>query len=417
MDKKIFIYLCSIKIINSINKILAVMKKTSFLCMIIISSVLLCCCDNQFNKGNEGNGNKEEEIEDYITGNPAYEHTNEGTVMYWGKDTYGGFYGFIDGGQRHYLENSKNKIIDVYVSKDNVYTLSWDNSGEKEQIVLWKNTEKMYEHLDDIFCRDKFFVDIHNDNVRIYSEIPFEFDVSGYTPKYWENNQYYKVDLEMITYSSLPLFSQPQGIIRAYGDTYHYGFMWCVNGKLPCIWKNGKIIMHADDTLNTTIPAAGFCINKRNDVTLLNYYTYEDYANQILPGRVPATYNIKGELINIYGDTAKLFRSKYEYNMFALDLIKYDDDIYVCCEEDNGTGAQRSTYVYKNDKLYYQKYNCRFLDMCISKGDTYIAIKDLNDGKRCMILKNGEPYVNNFQLGTTEIYGLAVLPAGLGQPK
>lgn len=30
---------------------------------------------------------------------------------------------------------------------------------------------------------------------------------------------------------------------------------------------------------------------------------------------------------------------------------------------------------------------------------------------------NNINYVDNFQLGTTEIYGLAVLPAGLGQLK
>ena len=34
-----------------------------------------------------------------------------------------------------------------------------------------------------------------------------------------------------------------------------------------------------------------------------------------------------------------------------------------------------------------------------------------------MILKNGIVHVDNFQLGTTEIYGLAVLPASLGQLK
>ena len=394
------------------------MKIKSFFSIIIVSIVLLCCCEDPFNNNNnEGGENNNEEQEDYITGNPAYEHTNEGTVMYWGKDTYGGFYGFIDGGQRHYLEDSENSIIDVYISNNNVYTLSWFNTGEKNPIVLWKNTDMMYDYLNGIFRKDKFFVDVYNDIVRLYSEIPDEFDVYSYIPQYWEDKQYYNLDLEMITYSSLPLFSQPQGIIRAYGNVYCFGFEWCVNGKLPCIWKDGKIIMHANDTLNTTTPAVGFCVNKRNDVTILNYYLSEDPSKDIRFRRVPATYNIKGEIINIYGDTSKLFHSKYEYNMYGLDLIKYDDDIYVCCEEDNGTGSHRSTYIYKNDKLYYQRNNCRFLGMCISKGDTYIAIKDVNNGNRCMILKNGIVHVDNFQLGTTEIYGLAVLPASLGQLK
>ena len=114
------------------------MKMKSFFSIIIVSIVLLCCCEDPFNNNNN------EEQEDYITGNPAYEHTNEGTVMYWGKDTYGGFYGFIDGGQRHYLEDSENSIIDVYISNNNVYTLSWFNTGEKNPIVLWKNTDMMY---------------------------------------------------------------------------------------------------------------------------------------------------------------------------------------------------------------------------------------------------------------------------------
>lgn len=386
------------------------MKRIIFLGTIIISLVLFCCCDDRFNNNNN------EEQEDYITGNPAYEHTNEGTVMYWGKDTYGGFYGFIDGGQRHYLKNKKNRIKQICIDGDDVYVLTTYNTEDEEKFVLWKNGEMLYDHLKDVFS-GYFFINAYKGVLRLYSLIPNEFNVYDYYPQYWEKGNIYDIDLEMITYSSMPLFSQPQGIIRAYGNVYCFGFEWCVNGKLPCIWKDGKIIMHANDTLNTTTPAVGFCVNKRNDLTLLNYYLYEDPSQDIRLRRVPATYNTKGEIINIYGDTSKLFHSKYEYNMYGLDLIKYDDDIYVCCEEDKGTGAHRSTYIYKNDKLYYQRNNCRFLGMCISKGDTYIAIKDVNNGNRCMILKNGIEHVDNFQLGTTEIYGLAVLPASLGQLK
>ena len=386
------------------------MKMKSFFSIIIVSIVLLCCCEDPFNNNNN------EEQEDYITGNPAYEHTNEGTVMYWGKDTYGGFYGFIDGGQRHYLKNKKNRIKQICIDGDDVYVLTTYNTEDEEKFVLWKNGEMLYDHLKDVFS-GCFFINAYKGVLRLYSLIPNEFNVYDYYPQYWENGNIYDIDLEMTTYSSMPLFSQPQGIIRAYGNVYCFGFEWCVNGKLPCIWKDGKIIMHANDTLNTTTPAVGFCVNKRNDVTILNYYLSEDPSKDIRFRRVPATYNTKGEIINIYGDTSKLFHSKYEYNMYGLDLIKYDDDIYVCCEEDNGTGSQRSTYIYKNDKLYYQRNNCRFLDMCISKGDTYIAIKDVNNGNRCMILKNGIVHVDNFQLGTTEIYGLAVLPASLGQLK
>ena len=211
------------------------MKRIIFLGTIIISLVLFCCCDDRFNNNNnEGGGNNNEEQEDYITGNPAYEHTNEGTVMYWGKDTYGGFYGFIDGGQRHYLEDSENSIIDVYISNNNVYTLSWFNTGEKNPIVLWKNTDMMYDYLNGIFRKDKFFVDVYNDIVRLYSEIPDEFDVYSYIPQYWEDKQYYNLDLEMITYSSMPLFSQPQGIIRAYGNVYYFSF------SIICGWNASK---------------------------------------------------------------------------------------------------------------------------------------------------------------------------------
>ena len=380
------------------------MKRIIFLGTIIISLVLFCCCDDRFN--NRGIG-----IDD-----PAYQHDNEGPVLFWGADSIGPFYAFASDNIRHYLKNKKNRIKQICVDGDDVYVLTTYNTEDEQKFVLWKNGEMLYDNLKDVFS-GCFFINAYNGVLRLYSLIPNEFNVYDYYPQYWENGNTYDIDLEMTTYSSMPLFSQPQGIIRAYGNVYCFGFEWCVNGKLPCIWKDGKIIMHANDTLNTTTPAVGFCVNKRNDLTLLNYYLYEDPSQDIRLRRVPATYNTKGEIINIYGDTSKLFHSKYDYNMYGLDLIKYDDDIYVCCEEDNGTGSHRSTYIYKNDKLYYQRNNCRFLGMCISKGDTYIAIKDVNNGNRCMILKNGIVHVDNFQLGTTEIYGLAVLPASLGQLK
>ena len=369
------------------------MKRIIFLGTIIISLVLFCCCD-RFN--NRGIG-----IDD-----PAYQHDNEGPVLFWGADSIGPFYAFASDNIRHYLKNKKNRIKQICVDGDDVYVLTTYNTEDEQKFVLWKNGEMLYDNLKDVFS-GCFFINAYNGVLRLYSLIPNEFNVYDYYPQYWENGNTYDIDLEMITYSSLPLFSQPQGIIRAYGNTYFFGFEWCVNGKLPCIWKNGKIIVHADDTLKTNKPAAGFYIENDTDIVLVNYVSKYEPCTDILR-YIPATYDKRGNIIHIYGDTAQYHHSQYRYCMQAKYIRKYNNDVYLGCEENNGAGDPSTVVVYKNEQEYFKKENCVFRGMTISNNNVYIAIINIKStGNVVQIIKNGYPSIT---LENEDVFGIATLP-------
>ncbi len=369
------------------------MKRIIFLGTIIISLVLFCCCD-RFN--NRGIG-----IDD-----PAYQHDNEGPVLFWGADSIGPFYAFASDNIRHYLKNKKNRIKQICVDGDDVYVLTTYNTEDEQKFVLWKNGEMLYDNLKDVFS-GCFFINAYNGVLRLYSLIPNEFNVYDYYPQYWENGNTYDIDLEMTTYSSMPLFSQPQGIIRAYGNTYFFGFEWCVNGKLPCIWKNGKIIVHADDTLKTNKPAAGFYIENDTDIVLVNYVSKYEPCTDILR-YIPATYDKRGNIIHIYGDTAQYHHSQYRYCMQAKYIRKYNNDVYLGCEENNGAGDPSTVVVYKNEQEYFKKENCVFRGMTISNNNVYIAIINIKStGNVVQIIKNGYPSIT---LENEDVFGIATLP-------
>ncbi|MBS7377269.1 MAG: hypothetical protein KIG42_04660 [Paludibacteraceae bacterium] len=370
------------------------MKRIIFLGTIIISLVLFCCCDDRFN--NRGIG-----IDD-----PAYQHDNEGPVLFWGADSIGPFYAFASDNIRHYLKNKKNRIKQICVDGDDVYVLTTYNTEDEQKFVLWKNGEMLYDNLKDVFS-GCFFINAYNGVLRLYSLIPNEFNVYDYYPQYWENGNTYDIDLEMTTYSSMPLFSQPQGIIRAYGNTYFFGFEWCVNGKLPCIWKNGKIIVHADDTLKTNKPAAGFYIENDTDIVLVNYVSKYEPCTDILR-YIPATYDKRGNIIHIYGDTAQYHHSQYRYCMQAKYIRKYNNDVYLGCEENNGAGDPSTVVVYKNEQEYFKKENCVFRGMTISNNNVYIAIINIKStGNVVQIIKNGYPSIT---LENEDVFGIATLP-------
>ena len=355
--------------------------------------MLFCCCD-RFN--NRGIG-----IDD-----PAYQHDNEGPVLFWGADSIGPFYAFASDNIRHYLKNKKNRIKQICVDGDDVYVLTTYNTEDEQKFVLWKNGEMLYDNLKDVFS-GCFFINAYNGVLRLYSLIPNEFNVYDYYPQYWENGNTYDIDLEMTTYSSMPLFSQPQGIIRAYGNTYFFGFEWCVNGKLPCIWKNGKIIMHADDTLKTKMPAAGFYVENDTDVVLVNYVSKYEPGTDILR-YIPATYDKRGNIIHIYGDTAQYHHSQYRYCMQAKYIRKYNNDVYLGCEENNGAGDPSTVVVYKNEQEYFKKENCVFRGMTISNNNVYIAIINIKStGNVVQIIKNGYPSIT---LENEDVFGIATLP-------
>ena len=369
------------------------MKRIIFLGSIIISLVLFCCCD-RFN--NRGIG-----IDD-----PAYQHDNEGPVLFWGADSIGPFYAFASDNIRHYLKNKKNRMKQICVDGDDVYVLTTYNTEDEQKFVLWKNGEMLYDNLKDVFS-GCFFINAYNGVLRLYSLIPNEFNVYDYYPQYWENGNTYDIDLEMTTYSSMPLFSQPQGIIRAYGNTYFFGFEWCVNGKLPCIWKNGKIIVHADDTLKTNKPAAGFYIENDTDIVLVNYVSKYEPCTDILR-YIPATYDKRGNIIHIYGDTAQYHHSQYRYCMQAKYIRKYNNDVYLGCEENNGAGDPSTVVVYKNEQEYFKKENCVFRGMTISNNNVYIAIINIKStGNVVQIIKNGYPSIT---LENEDVFGIATLP-------
>ena len=370
------------------------MKRIIFLGTIIISLVLFCCCDDRFN--NRGIG----------IDNPAYQHDNEGPVLFWGADSIGPFYAFASDNIRHYLKNKKNRIKQICVDGDDVYVLTTYNTEDEQKFVLWKNGEMLYDNLKDVFS-GCFFINAYNGVLRLYSLIPNEFNVYDYYPQYWENGNTYDIDLEMTTYSSMPLFSQPQGIIRAYGNTYFFGFEWCVNGKLPCIWKNGKIIVHADDTLKTNKPAAGFYIENDTDIVLVNYVSKYEPCTDILR-YIPATYDKRGNIIHIYGDTAQYHHSQYRYCMQAKYIRKYNNDVYLGCEENNGAGDPSTVVVYKNEQEYFKKENCVFRGMTISNNNVYIAIINIKStGNVVQIIKNGYPSIT---LENEDVFGIATLP-------
>ncbi len=370
------------------------MKRIIFLGTIIISLVLFCCCDDRFN--NRGIG----------IDNPAYQHDNEGPVLFWGSDSIGPFYAFASDNIRHYLKNKKNRIKQICVDGDDVYVLTTYNTEDEQKFVLWKNGEMLYDNLKDVFS-GCFFINAYNGVLRLYSLIPNEFNVYDYYPQYWENGNTYDIDLEMTTYSSMPLFSQPQGIIRAYGNTYFFGFEWCVNGKLPCIWKNGKIIVHADDTLKTNKPAAGFYIENDTDIVLVNYVSKYEPCTDILR-YIPATYDKRGNIIHIYGDTAQYHHSQYRYCMQAKYIRKYNNDVYLGCEENNGAGDPSTVVVYKNEQEYFKKENCVFRGMTISNNNVYIAIINIKStGNVVQIIKNGYPSIT---LENEDVFGIATLP-------
>ena len=369
------------------------MKRIIFLGTIIISLVLFCCCD-RFN--NRGIG-----IDD-----PAYQHDNEGPVLFWGADSIGPFYAFASDNIRHYLKNKKNRIKQICVDGDDVYVLTTYNTEDEQKFVLWKNGEMLYDNLKDVFS-GCFFINAYNGVLRLYSLIPNEFNVYDYYPQYWENGNTYDIDLEMTTYSSMPLFSQPQGIIRAYGNTYFFCFFWCVNGKLPCIWKNGKTIVHADDTLKTNKPAAGFYIENDTDIVLVNYVSKYEPCTDILR-YIPATYDKRGNIIHIYGDTAQYHHSQYRYCMQAKYIRKYNNDVYLGCEENNGAGDPSTVVVYKNEQEYFKKENCVFRGMTISNNNVYIAIINIKStGNVVQIIKNGYPSIT---LENEDVFGIATLP-------
>ncbi len=370
------------------------MKRIIFLGTIIISLVLFCCCD-RFN--NRGIG-----IDD-----PAYQHDNEGPVLFWGADSIGPFYAFANDNIRHYLKNKKNRIKQICVDGDDVYVLTTYNTDDEEKLVLWKNDEMICDTLKDVFSRC-FFISAYNGVLRLYSLIPNELNVYYYTPQYWENGNIYDMDLEMITYSSMALFSQPQGIIRAYGNTYFYGFEWCVNGKLPCIWKNGKIIMHADDTLNTTKPAVGFYVENDSDVVLVNYISKYEPGTKILR-YIPATYDMSGNIIHIYGDTTLFHHSKFRYFLEAKYIRKYNNDVYLGCEENyTAAGYQPNVVVYKNEQEYLKKESCVLRGMTISKNIVYLAIINLRStGSVVQIIKNDYPIL---MLENEDVFGITTLP-------
>ena len=370
------------------------MKRIIFLGTIIISLVLFCCCDDRFN--NRGIG----------IDNPAYQHDNEGPVLFWGSDSIGPFYAFASDNIRHYLKNKKNRIKQICVDGDDVYVIKKYNTEDEQKFVLWKNGEMLYDNLKDVFS-GCFFINAYNGVLRLYSLIPNEFNVYDYYPQYWENGNTYDIDLEMTTYSSMPLFSQPQGIIRAYGNTYFFGFEWCVNGKLPCIWKNGKIIVHADDTLKTNKPAAGFYIENDTDIVLVNYVSKYEPCTDILR-YIPATYDKRGNIIHIYGDTAQYHHSQYRYCMQAKYIRKYNNDVYLGCEENNGAGDPSTVVVYKNEQEYFKKENCVFRGMTISNNNVYIAIINIKStGNVVQIIKNGYPSIT---LENEDVFGIATLP-------
>ena len=370
------------------------MKRIIFLGTIIISLVLFCCCDDRFN--NRGIG-----IDD-----PAYQHDNEGPVLFWGADSIGPFYAFASDNIRHYLKNKKNRIKQICVDGDDVYVLTTYNTEDEQKFVLWKNGEMLYDNLKDVFS-GCFFINAYNGVLRLYSLIPNEFNVYDYYPQYWENGNTYDIDLEMTTYSSMPLFSQPQGIIRAYGNTYFFGFEWCVNGKLPCIWKNGKIIVHADDTLKTNKPAAGFYIENDTDIVLVNYVSKYEPCTDILR-YIPATYDKRGNIIHIYGDTAQYHHSQYRYCMQAKYIRKYNNDVYLGCEENNGAGDPSTVVVYKNEQEYFKKENCVFRGMTISNNNVYIAIINIKStGNVVQLIKNRYPSIT---LENEDVFGIATLP-------
>ena len=370
------------------------MKRIIFLGTIIISLVLFCCCDDRFN--NRGIG----------IDNPAYQHDNEGPVLFWGSDSIGPFYAFASDNIRKYLKNKKNRIKQICVDGDDVYVLTTYNTEDEQKFVLWKNGEMLYDNLKDVFS-GCFFINAYNGVLRLYSLIPNEFNVYDYYPQYWENGNTYDIDLEMTTYSSMPLFSQPQGIIRAYGNTYFFGFEWCVNGKLPCIWKNGKIIVHADDTLKTNKPAAGFYIENDTDIVLVNYVSKYEPCTDILR-YIPATYDKRGNIIHIYGDTAQYHHSQYRYCMQAKYIRKYNNDVYLGCEENNGAGDPSTVVVYKNEQEYFKKENCVFRGMTISNNNVYIAIINIKStGNVVQIIKNGYPSIT---LENEDVFGIATLP-------
>lgn len=370
------------------------MKRIIFLGTIIISLVLFCCCD-RFN--NRGIG-----IDD-----PAYQHDNEGPVLFQGADSIGPFYAFASDNIRHYLKNKKNRIKQICVDGDDVYVLTTYNTEDEQKFVLWKNGEMLYDNLKDVFS-GCFFINAYNGVLRLYSLIPNEFNVYDYYPQYWENGNTYDIDLEMTTYSSMPLFSQPQGIIRAYGNTYFFGFEWCVNGKLPCIWKNGKIIVHADDTLKTNKPAAGFYIENDTDIVLVNYVSKYEPCTDILR-YIPATYDKRGNIIHIYGDTAQYHHSKWRYFMDAKYIRKYNNDVFLGCEENyTARGYQPNVVVYKNEQEYCRKESCVLRGMTISNSIVYLAIIYLKStGNEVQIIKNGYPIIT---YTNGDVFGIATLP-------
>lgn len=371
------------------------MKRIIFLGTIIISLVLFCCCDDRFN--NRGIG----------IDNPAYQHDNEGPVLFWGADSIGPFYAFASDNIRHYLKNKKNRIKQICVDGDDVYVLTTYNTEDEQKFVLWKNGEMLYDNLKDVFS-GCFFINAYNGVLRLYSLIPNEFNVYDYYPQYWENGNTYDIDLEMTTYSSMPLFSQPQGIIRAYGNTYFFGFEWCVNGKLPCIWKNGKIIVHADDTLKTNKPAAGFYIENDTDIVLVNYVSKYEPCTDILR-YIPATYDKRGNIIHIYGDTALYHHSKWRYFMDAKYIRKYNNDVFLGCEENyTSRGYQPNVVVYKNEQEYCRKESCVLRGMTISNSIVYLAIIYLKStGNEVQIIKNGYPIIT---YTNGDVFGIATLP-------
>ena len=168
------------------------MKRIIFLGTIIISLVLFCCCDDRFK--NRGIG----------IDNPAYQHDNEGPVLFWGSDSIGPFYAFASDNIRHYLKNKKNRIKQICVDGDDVYVLTTYNTEDEQKFVLWKNGEMLYDHLKDVFS-GCFFINAYKGVLRLYSLIPNEFNVYDYYPQYWENGNTYDIDLEMTTYSSMTI--------------------------------------------------------------------------------------------------------------------------------------------------------------------------------------------------------------------
>ena len=355
------------------------MKKivTLFLFVVFVTTLFVSCDGNRYGELNTGTG-----------------------VFYYGGDNVNGnFYGFIKG-DRYYFEKHEDyevkRIFDHFVDGKDVYLLCGEIHGTDTCSVIRKNGKI----IDKFQWRNGGILLVHNGKVRVYGKYQSNTNIYEYKPNYWENGNFYDVELESPTLLAMTLFAQPQKFYIKNGDVYCLGFLCTVNGNTACVWKNNKLIANFDPAKNSLKSAAGFVIDKNDDVIMFKdidgyYYEPTDYTYP----SIAASFK-NGELLHTYCDTAMMRYDKVYYRSWCGGATQVNNDIYFAVLQFPSGGGVRENKVilYKNFQEVCRLDSYQFKGICVKNNNIYTAQRFISvaDGNCYLSIYENDNLVNSF---------------------